>query len=85
MIKEAISWQLERLAYIAPVHSSYTSSPIRDWLQAHPRIQQAFIPVGAAWLYLIEGWWRPRQAKPWVCGRPPKPHRVLRHRFVYCL
>jgi hypothetical protein len=27
-------------------------------LLAHPRIQQAFIPVGAAWLNLIEGWWR---------------------------
>src|SRR5262249_7095073 len=38
--------------------SSHNSGPIRDWLLAHPRIQQAFIPVGAAWLNLIEGWWR---------------------------
>ncbi len=34
------------------------SGPIQEWLAAHPRIQQAFIPVGAAWLNLIEGWWR---------------------------
>ena len=38
--------------------SSHSSGPIRDWLMAHPQIQQAFIPVGAAWLNLIEGWWR---------------------------
>ena len=38
--------------------SSHSSGPIRDWLAAHPRIQHAFIPVGAAWLNLIEGWWR---------------------------
>lgn len=38
--------------------SSHTSAPIRDWLAAHPRIHQIFIPVGACWLNLIEGWWR---------------------------
>ena len=38
--------------------SSHTSGPIRDWLAAHPRVQQVFIPVGACWLNLIEGWWR---------------------------
>ena len=38
--------------------SSHTSGPIRDWLATHPRIRHAFIPVGAAWLNLIEGWWR---------------------------
>jgi len=26
-----------------------------------------------------------RHAKPWVWGRPPKPHRVLQHRMVYYL
>jgi DDE superfamily endonuclease len=25
------------------------------------------------------------RAKPWIWGRPPPPHRVLRRRFVYCL
>jgi hypothetical protein len=25
------------------------------------------------------------RAKPWVWGRPPPPHRTLRHRFIYCL
>jgi hypothetical protein len=38
--------------------ASHLSGPIRDWLADHPRIQHAFIPVGAAWLNLIEGWWR---------------------------
>ena len=32
--------------------SSHTSGPIREWLAAHPRVQQVFIPVGAAWLNL---------------------------------
>ena len=102
------------LYLIADNLASHTSGPIREWLEAHPRIQHAFIPVGAAWLNLIEGWWRifrrkafagqsladdhdiayvtrvatehlNRHAKPWVWGRPPKPHRVLRRRFVYCL
>jgi hypothetical protein len=89
---------------------------VPEWLEAHPRIQHAFIPVGAAWLNLIEieGWWRVfrrkafagqsladdhdiafvtriatehlnRHANPWVWGRPPKPHRVLRRRVVYYL
>ena len=31
---------------------------MRDWLAAHPRLQHAFIPVGAAWLNRIAGWWR---------------------------
>jgi DDE superfamily endonuclease len=102
------------LYLIADNLASHTSGPIREWLEAHPRIQHAFIPVGAAWLNLIEGWWRifrrkafagqsladdqditfvtgvatehlNRHAHPWVWGRPPKPHRVLRRRFVYCL
>ena len=46
------------LSLIADNLSSHLSGPIRDWLAAHPRFQQAFIPVGAAWLTLIEGWWR---------------------------
>lgn len=46
------------LCVIADNLASHTSGPIRDWLAAHPRIHQAFIPVGAAWLTLIGGWWR---------------------------
>ncbi|HEV2457222.1 MAG TPA: transposase, partial [Ktedonobacterales bacterium] len=38
--------------------SRHLSSPIRIWLAAHPRFQQAFIPVGAAWLNFSAGWWR---------------------------
>ncbi len=43
---------------IADHLASHLSGPIRDWLAAHPRIQQAFLPVGAAWLNRIEGGWR---------------------------
>jgi len=46
------------LYVIADNLASHSSGPIREWLEAHPRIQHAFIPVGAAWLNLIEGWWR---------------------------
>jgi DDE superfamily endonuclease len=46
------------LYLVADNLASHSSGPIRDWLTAHPRIQHAFIPVGAAWLNLIEGWWR---------------------------
>lgn len=46
------------LSLVADNLSSHSSGPIRDWLTAHPRFQHAFIPVGAAWLNLIEGWWR---------------------------
>jgi hypothetical protein len=38
--------------------SSHTSGPIRAWLAEHPRLQQAFLPVGAAWRTLSEGRWR---------------------------
>lgn len=38
--------------------SSHTSLKTRTWLVDHPRIQQVFIPKGAAWLNLQEGWWR---------------------------
>src|SRR3712207_8658711 len=31
---------------------------VRQWLEEHPRIDHAFIPKGAAWLNLIEVWWR---------------------------
>jgi transposase InsO family protein len=38
--------------------SSHTSASTRAWLADHPRIQHAFIPKGACWLNLQEGWWR---------------------------
>ncbi len=38
--------------------SSHHSVATRAWLESHPRITHAFIPVGAAWLNLQEGWWR---------------------------
>lgn len=38
--------------------ASHTSGPIREWLAAHPRVEQVPIPTGACWLNLQEGWWR---------------------------
>ncbi|MCW7946982.1 transposase [Streptomyces hygroscopicus] len=40
--------------------SSHNSVSTRTWLEAHPRIRlrHVFIPVGACWLNLQEGWWR---------------------------
>ncbi|MGW0760551.1 transposase [Streptomyces sp. NPDC002814] len=38
--------------------SSHNSFSTRTWLEDHPRIRHAFIPVGACWLNLQEGWWR---------------------------
>jgi DDE superfamily endonuclease len=38
--------------------SSHTSQPIQEWLAAHPRVHQVFIPKGACWLNLQEPWWR---------------------------
>lgn len=38
--------------------SSHNSAQTRAWLAEHPRIQQVFIPKGACWLNLQEGWWR---------------------------
>ncbi|MBZ9644493.1 IS630 family transposase [Streptomyces sp. PSKA30] len=36
----------------------YGGLSTRAWLEDHPRIHHAFIPVGACRLNLQEGWWR---------------------------
>lgn len=38
--------------------SSHSSLETRTWLEEHPRIHHVFIPTGACWLNLQEGWWR---------------------------
>jgi transposase len=38
--------------------SSHNSKATRTWLQDHPRLHQVFIPKGACWLNMQEGWWR---------------------------
>jgi hypothetical protein len=77
-------------------------------------VHQVFLPTGACWLNLQEGWWRlfrreafagqtfadgdeidratalatrklNHRARPWVWGRPPRPHRLLRRRLIYLL
>jgi hypothetical protein len=46
------------LYLITDNRSSHKSPPIAAWLAEHPRVQQVFLPVGACWLNLQEGWWR---------------------------
>jgi transposase len=43
---------------IADNLKTHKSAMVRQWLEEHPRIDHAFIPKGAAWLNLIEAWWR---------------------------
>ena len=38
--------------------SSHTSAQTRAWLTEHSRLHHVFIPKGACWLNLQEGWWR---------------------------
>jgi transposase len=38
--------------------SGHTGGKVRRWLARHRRIRQVFIPKGACWLNLAEGWWR---------------------------
>jgi transposase len=47
--------------------SSHNSKATRMWLEDHPRLHQVFIPKGACWLNMQEGWWRlfRRDAKAW--------------------
>jgi hypothetical protein len=46
------------IAVIIDNLSSHASFSTRTWLADHPRIHQVFIPIGACWLNLQEGWWR---------------------------
>jgi transposase len=43
---------------IADNLTTHKSAMVRQWPEEHPRIDHAFIPKGAAWLNLIEAWWR---------------------------
>jgi transposase len=47
-----------QLVIITDNLSSHHSKATRAWLEGHPRIRHAFIPKGACWLNLQEGWWR---------------------------
>ncbi|MCW8103024.1 transposase [Streptomyces tauricus] len=42
---------------VADSLSSHNSVSTRTWIEDHPRIHHAFIPVGACWLNLQERWW----------------------------
>lgn len=36
--------------------STHSTPAIREWLEAHPRVQFHFTPTGASWLNLVEVW-----------------------------
>jgi hypothetical protein len=49
----------EGLIYlVADNLKTHKSAMVTEWLEGHSRIEHAFIPKGAAWLNLIELWWR---------------------------
>ncbi len=49
----------EGLVYlVADNLKTHKSAVVGEWLEGHPRIEHAFVPKGAAWLNLIEAWWR---------------------------
>ena len=43
---------------ITDTRSRQQSPPIAAWLAEHPRVPPVFLPVGACWWNLQEGWWR---------------------------
>jgi hypothetical protein len=49
---------VETIMVITDNRSSHTSSSTRTWPGRPPRIQHTFIPKGACWRKLQEGWWR---------------------------
>ena len=53
---------------------------VRDWLEKHPRVEHAFIPKGAAWLNLIEAWWRMFSGRRWPGWISPTATRSVRRR-----
>jgi transposase InsO family protein len=56
--RRRVKTRLGDLSLIMDTLSSHTSGPIREWLTAHPRVEQVPLPTGACWLNLQEGWWR---------------------------
>jgi hypothetical protein len=46
------------LSLITDHLSSHTSLETRTWMQARMRLHHVFIPTGACWLTMQEGWWR---------------------------
>jgi transposase len=38
--------------------SSHNSAQTRAWMAEQPHLHHVFIPTGACWLNLQEGWWR---------------------------
>ncbi len=46
------------LYLIADNLASHKSVGVQLWFAQHPRVHPVYIPTGAAWLNLIEPWWR---------------------------
>lgn len=61
---------------VIPDHlSSHDSVETTTWLAAHPRIHHVFLPTGACWLNLQEGWWRLFRRAAFAgqrCADPPE-------------
>ena len=58
--------------------SSHLSRKTLTWLADHPRIQPVFIPKGASWLNLQEGWW-PLLRREAFAGQTFANHSEIAH------
>jgi DDE superfamily endonuclease len=114
---------LDRLEGFAPPGDAYLiidalplhwSVETMLWNWGHPRFHFVPLPKAAAWLNLIEGFWKILRQRalagrdcqspeeidrallagvadwnacptPFLWGRPPKPPRHLKRRYIYCI
>jgi transposase len=51
-----LSWEGKRVEAIA--QEVQCSAQTRAWMAEHPRLHHVFLPTGACWLNVQEGWWR---------------------------
>ena len=64
---------------IADNLSSHDSAQTRAWMAEHPRLHHLFIPTGACWLNLQEGWWRLFRRDALAAAEQKCPLSIDRH------
>ena len=62
--------------------SSHNSLETRTWMEAHPRLHHVFIPTGACWLNMQEGWWRLFRREAFAGQRFANPQEIDQARRV---
>jgi transposase len=64
-------------------NSSTHKTPVRDWLEQHPRIDFHFTPTGASWLNMIEAWFSILARKSIRRGSFDTVRALVRHIHAY--